>query len=87
MSEEALRKLALAVRNWGKWGPDDELGTLNYITPDTIAEGCRLATTGKVFALGVRCSARGRRAARVHASTPSTRCSATAAIVPRPRKR
>jgi len=53
MSEEALRKLALQVRNWGKWGPDDELGTLNYITPDTIAEACRLATTGKVFALGV----------------------------------
>ena len=53
MSEEALRKLALQVRNWGKWGPDDELGTLNYITPDTIAAACRLATTGKVFALGV----------------------------------
>ena len=53
MSEEALRKLALQVRNWGKWGPDDELGTLNYITPDTVAEACRLATTGKVFALGV----------------------------------
>ena len=53
MSEEALRKLALQVRNWGKWGPDDELGTLNYITPDTIAEAGRLATTGKVFALGV----------------------------------
>jgi hypothetical protein len=53
MSEEALRKLALQVRNWGKWGPDDELGTLNYITPDTIAEACRLATTGKVFALGI----------------------------------
>ena len=22
-----------AVKNWGRWGPDDELGTLNYITP------------------------------------------------------
>jgi hypothetical protein len=21
-----------AVRNWGRWGDDDELGTLNYIT-------------------------------------------------------
>ena len=43
MSEDALRKIALQVRNWGKWGPDDELGTLNYITPDTIAAACRLA--------------------------------------------
>ena len=53
MSEEILRKLALQVRNWGKWGPDDEIGTLNYITPETIAAAARLATTGKVFALGI----------------------------------
>jgi kynurenine formamidase len=53
VSEEALRKLALQVRNWSKWGPDDELGTLNYITPERIAAACRLATTGKVFALGI----------------------------------
>jgi hypothetical protein len=53
MSEEALRAIALQVRNWGRWGPDDELGTLNYITPERIAAACRLATTGKVFALGI----------------------------------
>lgn len=53
MSEETLRQLALQVRNWGKWGPDDEIGTLNYITPEVIAQACRLATTGKVFALGI----------------------------------
>jgi hypothetical protein len=53
MSEEALRTIALSVRNWGRWGPDDELGTLNYITPERIAAACRLATTGKVFALGI----------------------------------
>ena len=53
MSEEALRKIALQVRNWGRWGPDDEIGTLNYITPERVAAACRLATTGKVFALGI----------------------------------
>ncbi len=53
MSEEVLRKLALSVRNWGRWGPQDEIGTLNYITPAKVAEACRLATTGKVFALGI----------------------------------
>jgi kynurenine formamidase len=53
MSEEALRSLVMPVRNWGKWGPDDEIGTLNYITPDTIAEAARLVTAGKVFALGI----------------------------------
>ena len=53
MSEDALRKLALQVRNWGRWGPDDEIGTLNFITPDTIARASRLVTAGKVFALGI----------------------------------
>jgi kynurenine formamidase len=53
MSEEILRTLALQVRNWGRWGPDDEIGTLNYITPDTIAAAARLVSTGKVFALGI----------------------------------
>ena len=38
MSEDALRTLALQVRNWGKWGPDDEIGTLNYITAGAVAE-------------------------------------------------
>jgi kynurenine formamidase len=53
MSEEILHELALQVRNWGKWGSEDELGTLNYITPDTIAQACQLVTAGKVFALGI----------------------------------
>jgi kynurenine formamidase len=53
MSEAALRELVMQVRNWGRWGPDDELGTLNYITPDTIAGAARLVTAGKVFALGI----------------------------------
>jgi kynurenine formamidase len=53
MSEATLRQLALQVRNWGKWGADDEIGTLNYITPDRIAAACQLVTAGKVFALGI----------------------------------
>ncbi len=52
-NEETLRQLALQVRNWGKWGPDDEIGTLNYITPENIAQASRLVTAGKVFALGI----------------------------------
>src|SRR2546422_5017923 len=54
MSDETtLRALAMKVRNWGRWGPDDEIGTLNYITPDTIAAAGRRVTAGKVFALGI----------------------------------
>lgn len=53
MSEARLRELALQVRNWGKWGTDDEIGTLNYITADAIARAAQLVTVGKVFALGI----------------------------------
>jgi hypothetical protein len=41
------------VRNWGRWRPEDEIGTLDYITRDAIAEACRLVTAGTVFALGI----------------------------------
>src|SRR5262245_36880667 len=53
MSEDTLRTIALQVRNWGRWGPHDEIGTLNHITPDGIAAAARLVTAGKVFALGI----------------------------------
>jgi len=53
MSEQTLRRLALEVRNWGRWGPDDEIGTLNYITAERVAAAARLVTAGKVFALGI----------------------------------
>ena len=38
-----------SVKNWGRWGPDDELGTLNYITPDTVRAA---AAPGPVRAAG-----------------------------------
>ena len=30
--EEEARRLIDQCSNWGRWGEDDELGTLNYIT-------------------------------------------------------
>ena len=53
MSEAILKDMVEKVRNWGKWGPDDELGTLNYITPQKIAQAAHLVTQGSVFALGI----------------------------------
>ena len=53
LTREDVLKKAEELKNWGKWGPDDEIGTLNYITAERIAAACRLATTGKVFALGI----------------------------------
>ncbi|MFC1607230.1 cyclase family protein [Candidatus Latescibacterota bacterium] len=38
-----------AADNTGKWGPDDQLGTLNYITPQVRKNAAKLVRSGKVF--------------------------------------
>ena len=35
------------VRNWGRWGDDDRLGTLNLITDDAVAHAASLVRTGR----------------------------------------
>ncbi len=42
-----------APTNWGKWGPDDEVGSLNYLTPDRIIAGAAEVRSGEVFTLQV----------------------------------
>ena len=48
---ELLEQYCADYRNWGRWGDDDQLGTLNHITPAKIAESARLVQQGKVFSL------------------------------------
>ncbi|WP_448641622.1 cyclase family protein [Geodermatophilus sp. URMC 63] len=43
--------LADAPKNWGKWGDDDEVGALNYLTADEVLRGVRHVRQGKVFTL------------------------------------
>lgn len=40
--------------NWGKWGPDDEVGSLNYLTREQILRGVTSVVTGEVFTLQVQ---------------------------------
>jgi kynurenine formamidase len=47
-----FRRVADDVRNWGRWGDDDELGTLNLITADKVAQAASLVRRGKVISLG-----------------------------------
>ncbi len=48
-----FRRTADDVRNWGRWGDADELGTLNLITPEKVAQAAGLVRDGRVFPLGV----------------------------------
>jgi kynurenine formamidase len=41
------------LKNWGKWGPDDDRGTLNYITPECIKAASRLVRSGRSVSLAV----------------------------------
>src|SRR5438093_11974827 len=52
-------ELAAKVRNWGRWGDDDELGTLNLITPEVVQKAAACVVDGKRFSLAIPLSANG----------------------------
>jgi kynurenine formamidase len=41
------------VSNWGRWGGDDQRGTANLITQDTVCKAASLVRTGQVFSLAL----------------------------------
>ena len=43
----------MAVNNWGRWGADDERGSLNLLTPEVIQSAAGSIKTGKVYSLGI----------------------------------
>jgi kynurenine formamidase len=49
----AILEAAEKLSNWGRWGADDQIGTLNNITPQNIIDAGKLIRKGKVFALGL----------------------------------
>ena len=54
-----MDRYAAKVKNWGKWGPNDELGTVNYITAQDIIQAAHLVKKGKVFSLAIPFGAEG----------------------------
>lgn len=59
MTSPQLPKLSFALfeeyydacSNWGRWGPEDQRGTLNYITPDKVRAAASLVRGGKALSL------------------------------------
>lgn len=45
-AREPFRALFERVSNWGRWGPEDERGTLNLIGPEQRAAAARLVSEG-----------------------------------------
>jgi kynurenine formamidase len=52
-TRQDLRDAAEKYKNWGKWGANDEIGTLNYTTPDDIVAAAGLVRQGKVISLAL----------------------------------
>jgi kynurenine formamidase len=52
-TRQDLREAAEKYKNWGKWGPDDEIGTLNYTRPEDIIAAAQLVRKGKVISLAL----------------------------------
>jgi kynurenine formamidase len=47
------KELGKRLSNWGRWGDDDQLGTLNFVTPEKRVQAAGLVKTGKVIDLGM----------------------------------
>jgi len=50
---EMTELLKDAPKNWGRWGANDEIGCLNFLTSEEVLRGVRAIKQGKVFMLGI----------------------------------
>ncbi len=53
----SFTELASRVSNWGRWGPSDQVGTLNLIDEEARLRGVGAVRDGTAFALGLPLSA------------------------------
>src|SRR3954447_6197985 len=42
-----------SVKNWGRWGPDDERGTMNLLTPEKVREAAGLVRSGRQVSMAI----------------------------------
>ena len=50
--DEYLRALFENVKNWARWGSEDEAGALNLITAECVSRATQLGRVGRVVSLG-----------------------------------
>jgi kynurenine formamidase len=59
VTREDIGDAAARLSNWGRWGPDDELGTLNFTTEEDIVLAAGLVRQGRVLSLALPFDAAG----------------------------
>ena len=50
---DELKELAQRLSNRGRWGDDDQRGTLNFITPEAVRRGVATVRRGETFSLAI----------------------------------
>ncbi|MBG0568569.1 cyclase family protein [Actinoplanes sp. NEAU-A11] len=55
----AIAAAAKRCSNWGRWGPDDVRGTMNFLTPEKRKQGASLVRRGVSFSLSQSFDANG----------------------------
>jgi kynurenine formamidase len=53
VSLKEFNALYESVKNWGRWGKDDERGTMNYLTPDKVAAAAKLVRSGRQVTMAI----------------------------------
>jgi kynurenine formamidase len=53
ISPAEFDRLFASLQNWGRWGPDDERGTLNYLTADKVRSAASLVRRGRSVSLSI----------------------------------
>jgi len=53
LTRKDLADAADKYKQWGRWGPEDEIGTLNNTTAEDIVAAARLVRKGKVISLAL----------------------------------
>src|SRR5437763_16684913 len=53
VSAAEFEALFAALSNWGRWGADDERGTLHLLTPERVAAATRLTRHGITVSLSL----------------------------------
>src|ERR687892_1803858 len=72
LTSQDMRAAAEKYKNWGKWGPDDEIGTLNYTRAEDIVAAAQLVKKGKVISLALNFDNKGPQGARTPCGTATT---------------
>jgi hypothetical protein len=53
MSLDEFDQLFESLKNWGRWGANDEKGTLNYITPEHVKAAGALVRSGRSVSMSI----------------------------------